>query len=80
MKKTDDMTDEQLQKKQFVKRYLKGLMRALDESIISIQYKVTDENDEFVLIVRRNANRKMVNITGDSLFAITRDVIGSLCI
>ena len=80
MKKTDDMTDEQLQKKLFVKRYLKGLMRALDESIINIQYKVTDENDEFVLIIRRDANRKMVNITGDSLFAITRDVIGSLCI
>lgn len=80
MKKIDDMTDEQLEKRNYVRRHLRGLMKSLDSSIVSLQYKVTDEDHEFVIIIRRNSYKKLVNVTGCSLFVITRDVVGSLCI
>lgn len=80
MKKIDDMTDEQLEKRNYVRRHLRGLMMSLDSSIVSLQYKVTDEDHEFVIIIRRNSYKKLVNVTGCSLFVITRDVVGSLCI
>lgn len=80
MKKIDDMTDEQLEKRTYVRRHLRGIMKTLDSSIVSLQYKVTDEDHEFVIITRSNSYKKLINVTGCSLFAITRDVVGSLCI
>lgn len=79
MKKLDDMTDDQLEKRHFFKRHLKGIMKALDPDINRIEYKITAAADEFVVIHRKNDVAKRVNVTGDSLFAMTRDVIGSLC-
>ena len=79
MKKLDDMTDVQRDKRQFVKRHLKGIMKALDPDITRMEYNVTDDNDEFVIIQRKNDRTRRVNVTADSLFAMTRDVIGSLC-
>lgn len=79
MKKLDDMTDVQRDKRQFVKRHLKGIMKALDHDITHMEYNVTDDNDEFVIIQRKNGRTRRVNVTADSLSAMTRDVIGSLC-
>ena len=80
MKKIDDMTECQLMKRNFVRKHLRGIMKALDSGIYSLQYKVSDDEDEYVIITWKNKCRKSVNVTTDNLFALTRDVIGSLCI
>lgn len=80
MKKLDDMTDVQRDKRQFVKRHLKGIMKALDPDITRMEYNVTEDNDEYVIIYRRNDIRRRVNVSADTLFAMTSDVLGSLCI
>lgn len=80
MKKLELLTDDQRDKRQFVKRHIKGLMKALDPDIVSVGYNITYDDVEYVIIKRKNGTVKRVNVTGDSLFSVTRDVISSLYI
>ena len=76
------MTPEQKAKAAFVKKNLKPLLQDADGKIRNVVY-ITAENgratEEIVVVVReqRDFTEKQIdiNVTGDSLKAITKDVV-----
>lgn len=76
------MTTEQKAKAEFVRKNLKPLLQDADGKIRNVVY-ITEENgratEEIVVVVReqRDFSEKQIdiNVTGDSLKAITKDVV-----
>ena len=76
------MTTEQKAKAAFVRKNLKPLLQDADGKIRNVAY-ITAENgratEEIVVVVREQRdfteNQIDINVTGDSLKAITKDVV-----
>lgn len=69
---------EQDKKYWFVRSSLLSLLKAIDKDILSAEYQF-DGNDEYVevswLFQSGTSYRRRVNVTGDSLLAIAKDVL-----
>lgn len=70
------MTEAQQEKWLFVNSYLAPLCMEIDPAITKLWYSVTDSGTELVQIQRKYIER--VNVTGDSLIALSRDVLKCL--
>ena len=73
------MTDVQREKECFVQHELRDLLKAIDSNILTAEYRVTPTGEEYVYITWfRDEERDYTvkrNVTGNSLIAITRDVL-----
>lgn len=66
------------QKDIFVRHELLMLMQAIDKDILRLEYRVHNNGEETVTIVRLTSTGdvyKPINVTGDSLAALARDVL-----
>lgn len=78
MKNDDEIYEE---KKAFIKDKLLPLAQAIDEHIMDMTYHLLARSPydlEYVTIVWNNADDQRVYVTGDSLLAISRDVMRTL--
>ena len=62
-------------KMDFVTNYLAPLLKAIDETITEVEYSVRTDLTETVNIHFKPSGRLIINVTGDSLAALTRDVL-----
>lgn len=66
-------------KAQFVKEYGELLERFAERSSVqSLEYKAVGECTEIVTINYKNGHKKNVNVSGDSIIAITHDIYKAL--
>ena len=66
-------------KAQFVKEYGALLERYAERSNVStLEYKALGECTEIVTITYKNGYKKNVNVSGDSIIAITHDIYKAL--
>ena len=72
------MTEAQERKADFVKKELTALLSAIDEDCLGAAYWVREDNEEIVTLLFENGAKKRVNVTADSLAALTRDVLKGL--
>ena len=77
------MTDDEIydEKRAFIKDKLLPLAQAIDEHIMDMTYHLLARSPydlEYVTIVWNNADDQRVYVTGDSLLAIAKDVLGKL--
>ena len=66
------------QKDIFVRHELLTLMQAIDKDILRLEYRVHNNDEETVTIVWLTSTGdvyKPINVTGDSLAALARDVL-----
>ena len=66
------------QKDIFVRHELLMLMQAIDKDILRLEYRVHNNGEETVTIVWLTSTGdvyKPINVTGDSLAALARDVL-----
>ena len=66
------------QKDTFVRHELLQLVQAIDKDVLRLEYQVHKTGEETVTIVYLTScgeHFKPVNVTGDSLSALTRDVL-----
>lgn len=78
MKTDDEIYDE---KRAFIKDKLLPLAQSIDEHIMDMTYHLLARSPydlEYVTIVWNNADDQRVYVTGDSLLAIAKDVLGKL--
>ena len=68
------MNAEQHEKMMFVNGNLSTTFRAMDVGVDRLQYRM-DGAEEFVLVTYANRWTRRVCVTGDSLRAITQDVL-----
>ena len=76
-------TDEEIyeDKKAFVQEKLLPLAQAIDCNIMELEYHLVFHSPydlEYVTIIWKNADDQRVYVTGDSLLAISKDVLGKL--
>lgn len=76
-------TDEEIysEKKAFVKYTLLPMVQAIDSNIVELEYHLVFHSPydlEYVTIIWKNADDQRVYVTGDSLLAISKDVLGKL--
>ena len=73
------MTDVQREKECFVRHELRDLLKAIDNNILTAEYRVTPTGEEYVYITWfRDDDKDFTtkrNVTGNSLIALTRDVL-----
>lgn len=62
----------------FVEKYLKPLLVALRLDIANAVYRKTSAHDEIVTIIYESGYTVDIDVTADSLSALTRDVIKKL--
>ena len=77
------MTDDEMydEKKAFIQEKLLPLAQAIDSHIIDMTYHLLARSPydlEYVTIIWDNADDQRVYVTGDSLLAISRDVLRTL--
>lgn len=77
------MTDDEIydEKRAFIKDKLLPLAQAIDCNIMDMTYHLVMHSPydlEYVTIIWKNADDQRVYITGDSLLAISKDVLGKL--
>lgn len=78
MKTDDEIYDE---KKTFIQDKLLPLAQAIDSNIMDMTYHLVMHSPydlEYVTIIWKNADDQRVYVTGDSLLAISKDVLGKL--
>lgn len=78
MKENDEIYEA---KKAFVQEKLLPLAQAIDSHIIDMEYHMLARSPydlEYVTIIWNNADDQRVYVTGDSLLAISKDVLGKL--
>lgn len=78
MIKSENLSDMQRDKRQFTRRHIKELMKALDPDIVRVEYSVSDDNTEHVILNWKNGHIRRVNVTMDSLLTMTKDVLRTL--
>lgn len=76
-------TDEEIysEKKAFVKYTLLPMVQAIDSNIMELEYHLVFHSPydlEYVTIIWKNADEQRVYVTGDSLLAIAKDILGKL--
>lgn len=76
-------TDEEIysEKKAFIKHTLLPMVQAIDRNIMELEYHLVFHSPydlEYVTIIWKNADEQRVYVTGDSLLAIAKDVLGKL--
>ena len=74
----DEIYDE---KRAFIQEKLLPLVQAIDSHIMDMTYHLLARSPydlEYVTIVWNNADDQRVYVTGDSLLAIAKDVLGKL--
>lgn len=63
-------------KRLFVEYDLTDLLQAIDDHILRCEYQVNDDRSlELCTVVWDNKSKRMINVTGDSLLAIAKDVL-----
>lgn len=62
----------------FVEKYLKPLLAALRLDIANAVYRKTSAHDEIVTVIYENGYTVDIDVTADSLSALTRDVLQKL--
>ena len=68
--------NEQEKKLVFTRQELFALCKKINETIIDMNYQIaTPSNEEYVEVVFKDFYRKKINVTCDSLKAITNDVL-----
>lgn len=77
------MTDDEMydEKKAFIQEKLLPLAQAIDSHIIDMTYHLLVRSPydlEYVTIIWDNADDQRVYVTGGSLLAISKDVLGKL--
>lgn len=70
-----EITKEMISKMGFVQMYLQSLMQRLDPTINAVMYTYDDGAGEEYVVVCRNGKNQRICVTGDSLAAMTMDVI-----
>ena len=78
MKENDEIYEA---KKAFVQEKLLPLAQAIDCNIMELEYYLVFHSPydlEYVTIIWKNADDQRVYVTGDSLLAISKDVLGKL--
>ena len=78
MRTDDEIYDE---KRAFIKDKLLPLVQVIDSHIIDLEYHMLARSPydlEYVTIIWNNADDQRVYVTGDSLLAISKDVLGKL--
>lgn len=78
MKENDEIYEA---KKAFVQEKLLPLAQAIDSNIMDMTYHFVMHSPydlEYVTIIWNNADDQRVYVTGDSLLAISKDVLGKL--
>lgn len=65
----------QKEKSEFVAKELFALIKRLDPEVKSVEYVVTEANEELVIITSDYYGDTFCNVTCDSLLAISRDVL-----
>lgn len=76
-------TDEEIfaEKQKFIKEKLLPLAQAIDSHIIDMTYHLLSRSPydlEYITIIADNTDDRRVYVTGDSLLAISKDVLGKL--
>ena len=72
------MTPEQIRKQGICKWELLDLCQEIDRSVIRLDYKADKSGEETVTIVYNTScgeYKRPVNVTGDSLSALARDIL-----
>ena len=70
------MTEVQREKEQFVECQLYPLLDKINHSILYADYQVEENGEEFVVITfAESLAERRVRVTGDSLKALTTDVL-----
>ncbi len=72
------MNETHEQKRNFCNRELLNLVKGIDKDVLRLVYKLHESGEETVIIVWRTStgeHMKPVNVTGDSLSALARDVL-----
>ncbi|MGN1137114.1 MAG: hypothetical protein ACI4SF_12960 [Oscillospiraceae bacterium] len=69
------MNEVQEEKRSFVCTKLSPLLRSICNDIAYVRYVVRDDLVELVYVVFANGGTKCINVTGDSLAALARDVL-----
>ena len=70
------MTEVQREKEQFVECQLYPLLDKIDHNILYADYQVEENGEEFVVITfAEPLAERRVRVTGDSLKALTEDVL-----
>lgn len=63
-------------KRLFVEYDLTDLLQAIDDHILRCEYQVSDDRSmEICTIIWDNDSKRLINVTGDSLLAIAKDVL-----
>lgn len=78
MKENDEIYEA---KKAFVQEKLLPLAQAIDSNIMELEYHLVFHSPydlEYVTIIWKTADDQRVYVTGDSLLAIAKDVLGKL--
>lgn len=78
MRDDDEIYDE---KRAFIKDKLLPLAQAIDSNITDLEYHLVFHSPydlEYVTIIWKNADDQRVYVTGGSLLAISKDVLGKL--
>lgn len=78
MKENDEIYEA---KKAFVQEKLLPLAQAIDCNIMELEYHLVFHSPydlEYVTIIWKNADDQRVYVTGNSLLAISKDVLGKL--
>lgn len=63
------------EKRSFVCTKLNPLLRSICSGIASIRYVVREDMIELVYVAFESGGTKCINVTGDSLAALARDVL-----
>ncbi len=70
------MTEVQREKEQFVECQLYPLLDKINHNILYVDYQVEENGEEFVVITfAEPLAERRVRVTGDSLKALTEDVL-----
>lgn len=73
------MTKVQHEKELFVEIKLYPLLDAIDHNILYAEYEVDDKGKEYVVVTYANPmSSRRIEVTGDSLQALTMDVLKKL--
>ena len=72
------MTKTYLNKRRFTEHELLYLVQRINKDIIDLTYRIVDEVAEIVTIKFADGFKREVNVCGDSLHALTIDVLNRI--
>lgn len=69
-----------MEKRIFIDRFLKPLLKALDSNVASVRYMKSANSEEYVIVTYNSGYSQNVCITADSNKSIVMDVISAIAL